>query len=50
MTTPGAVSEVNNGSGYALFTTLTLNAAPIECVPAIIDLDLLPDMGGMTGR
>jgi hypothetical protein len=42
--------EVNNGSGYALLATATPNAAPIECVPAIMDLDLLPDMGRMTGR
>jgi hypothetical protein len=26
------------------------NAAPIMCVPAIMELDLLPDMGRMTGR
>src|SRR5689334_14829852 len=41
---------VNNGSGYALLATLAPSAAPIECVPAIMDLDLLPDMGRMTGR
>jgi hypothetical protein len=29
---------------------LAAKAAPIECVPAIMDLDLLPDMGRMTGR
>jgi hypothetical protein len=29
---------------------LAPKAAPIECVPAIMDLDLLPDMGRMTGR
>jgi len=26
------------------------NTTPIECVPAIMDLNLLPDMGRMTGR
>ena len=29
---------------------LAAKAAPIKCVPAIMDLDLLPDMGRMTGR
>ena len=29
---------------------LAANAAPIVSVPAIMDLDLLPDMGRMTGR
>jgi hypothetical protein len=46
----GCRLEVNNGSGYALFATQTPNAAPIECVPAIMDLYLLPEMGIMTGR
>jgi hypothetical protein len=46
----GCRLKVNNGSGHALFTTLTPNTAPIECVPAIMALDLLPDMGRMTGR
>ena len=46
----GGRLEVNNGSGCALLATLTPDAAPIECVPAIMNLDLLPDMGRMTGR
>ena len=29
---------------------LAAKAAPIKCVPAIMDLDLLPEMGRMTGR
>jgi hypothetical protein len=29
---------------------LAPKAAPLECVPAIMDLDLLPDMDRMTGR
>ena len=29
---------------------LAAKAAPIECVPAVMDLNLLPDMGRMTKR
>jgi hypothetical protein len=29
---------------------LTAKAAPIGCVPAIMDVELLPDIGRMTGR
>ena len=29
---------------------LASNATPTECMPAIMDLDLLPDMGRMTGQ
>jgi hypothetical protein len=46
----GCRLEVNNGPGYALLATLAPDAAAIEGVPAILDLDLLPDMGRMTGR
>jgi hypothetical protein len=41
---------VNELAAGAPFKVLAPNAAPIECVPAIMDLDLLPDMGRMTGR
>ena len=46
----GCRLEVNNGSGYALLSTLTPDAAAIEGVPAILDLDLVPDVGRMTGQ
>jgi ABC-type glutathione transport system ATPase component len=46
----GCRLEVDNGSGYALLSTLTPDAAAIEGVPAILDLDLVPDMGRMTGQ
>jgi len=46
----GCRLEVNNGSGSALLATLAPDAATIEGVPAIMDLDLLPDMGRMTAR
>jgi hypothetical protein len=45
----GCRFEVDNGSGGALLAALASNAAAIEGVPAIMDLDLLPDMGRMTG-
>jgi hypothetical protein len=41
---------VNDIAAGAPLDILTANAAPIVCVPAIMDLDLLPDMGRMTGR
>jgi hypothetical protein len=46
----GCRLEVNNRSGYALLATLAPDAAAVEGVPAILDLDVLPDMGRMTGR
>ena len=46
----GCRLKVNNGSGSALLATLAPDAATIKGVPAIMDLDLLPDMGRMTGR
>jgi hypothetical protein len=42
--------EVDNGARYTLFAALALDTTPIEGVPAIVDLDFLPDMGRMAGR
>jgi hypothetical protein len=42
--------DVNDLAAGALLDILAPNAAPIERVPAIMDLDLVPDMGRMTGR
>jgi hypothetical protein len=42
--------EVDNRAGYTLLAALAPHATPIEGVPAIVDLDLLPDMGRMAGR
>ena len=47
---PGCRLEVNNRPGRALLALLAEDAETIESVPAIPDLDLLPDMGRMTGR
>ena len=41
---------MNNRPGFALLAPLAPDAATIEGVPAIIDFDLLPDMGRMTER
>jgi hypothetical protein len=41
---------VNDIAAGAPFDILAANAAPIVCVPAIMELDFLPDMGRMTGR
>jgi hypothetical protein len=41
---------VNDITAGAPLDILATNASPIMCVPAIMDLDLLPDMGRMTGR
>ena len=46
----GRYLDVNNLAADAPLNILASNATPIECVPAIMDLDLLPDMGRMTGR
>jgi hypothetical protein len=40
--------DVNNFAAGAPLDTLAPDAASIERVPAIMDLDLLPDMGRMT--
>jgi hypothetical protein len=42
--------DVNDLAAGALLDILAPNAAPIERVPAIMNLDLVPDMGRMTGR
>jgi hypothetical protein len=42
--------DVNDLAAGALLDILASNATPIQCVPAIMDLDLLPDMGRMTRR
>ena len=41
---------MNDITAGAPLDILATNASPIMCVPAIMDLDLLPDMGRMTGR
>jgi hypothetical protein len=41
---------VNDIATGAPLDILAANAAPIVSVPVIMDLDLLPDMGRMTGR
>jgi hypothetical protein len=41
---------VNDIAAGAPLDILAPEAAPIEGVPAIMDLDLQPDMGRMTGR
>jgi hypothetical protein len=42
--------EVDHGARYTLFAALALDTTPVEGVPAIVDLDFLPDMGRMAGR
>jgi hypothetical protein len=42
--------DVNDLATGTLLDILASNATPIECVPAIMDLDLMPDMGRMIGR
>jgi hypothetical protein len=46
----GRYLDVNDLAAGAPLNILASNATLIECVPAIMDLDLLPDMGRMTGR
>jgi hypothetical protein len=41
---------VNDFAAGALLDILTPNAAPIERVPAVMNLNFLPDMGRMTAR
>jgi hypothetical protein len=41
--------EVDNSSGFTLLAALAADAVPIQGVPAIVDFDLLSDMGRMTG-
>jgi hypothetical protein len=42
--------EVGNGARYTLLAALAPDTTPIEGVPAIVDRDLLPDMGRMAAR
>lgn len=46
MTCPGATTKVNE----ALFAVLAAKTAPEIRMPAIMDPDLLPNMGRMTHR
>jgi hypothetical protein len=46
----GRHGDVNNLAAAAPLSVLAPKAAPIKCMPAVIDLDLLPDMGRMAGR
>ena len=41
---------MNDIAAGAPLDILAAKAVPIECVRAVMDLDLLPDMGRMTGR
>jgi hypothetical protein len=41
---------MNDIAAGAPLDILAPKAAPIQCVPAIMDFDLLPDMGRMTER
>jgi hypothetical protein len=41
--------DVNDPTGKALLTVMPSDTAPVERVPAIMDLNFLPDMGRMTG-
>jgi hypothetical protein len=41
---------MNDIAAGAPLDILAAKAATIECVPAVMDLNLLPDMGRMTGR
>ena len=42
--------EIDKAASDALLTAMASNTTPIKGVPAIMDLDLLPDMGRMSGR
>jgi hypothetical protein len=46
----GRYRNVNNLAAAAPLSILAPKAAPIKCMPAVIDLCLLPDMGRMAGR
>ena len=47
---PGRYLDVNDLAAGAPLNILTAKATPTKCMPAIMDLDLLPDMGRMTAR
>ncbi len=42
--------DMNNFAGGAPLAILALKLAAVECMPAIVDLNNLPDMGRMTAR
>ena len=42
--------EIGETAGAAVLAAIEPDATPIERVPAIVNLDLLPDMGRMTAR
>jgi hypothetical protein len=42
--------KVRNGAREPLLAALAPDTTPIEGMPAILDLDLLPDMGRMAAR
>jgi hypothetical protein len=42
--------DVNEMTGEALFAVMPPDATPRERVPTVVNDDLLPDMGRMTGR
>jgi hypothetical protein len=46
----GRYLDMNDIAAGAPLDILAAEAATIECVPAVMDLNLLPDMGRMTGR
>ncbi len=46
----GRYLDVNDLAASAPLNILTSKATPVECVPAIMDLDHLPDMGRMIAR
>lgn len=46
----GRNDEINDASLRALFAVLAAKTAPEMRMPAIMDLDLLPNMGRMTPR
>jgi len=41
--------DVNKPTGYALLAVMPPDTAPEKRVPAVMDLNFLPDMGRMTG-
>jgi hypothetical protein len=42
--------DMNKLAGNALFAVVPPNPTPVERVPAVVNLDLRPDMGRMTPR
>jgi hypothetical protein len=46
----GSHLDMNNFTGGAPLDILSSNPASIQRVPAVMDLNLLPDMGRMTAR